>query len=325
MPVDLGVFGRQKTIVDQQQLQQAFELKKLAAARQAAGGPLPAPLQLANEFQKRIAVGDIEGANVLAQFAKTQDRGVELAADGSYQPAQGYPDAIGTIIAEKARQQQNAKNASDATYKPSIAEAEAAAKLRQNLKYAPLIETAKTDASGTVNDATVDPLIGQLREYNKNAFSMPYSGSTLGIARLNPNPDVQSKVTNTDLLNQARLDMAAPLAKQLGVNPTDKDFQASLDRIFNLNASQASREAQINALAQRIEQRRAARSTRQNNDVAVREMFDNGGDQPPIADSLPASLPPAIPQEKVMQIELRLKNAGYTPEQIREYKAAKGM
>lgn len=35
MPVDLGVFERQKTIVDQQQLQQAFELKKALAIQGA--------------------------------------------------------------------------------------------------------------------------------------------------------------------------------------------------------------------------------------------------------------------------------------------------
>jgi len=34
MPVDLGVFGRQKTIVDQQQLQDAFNLKKQLATQQ---------------------------------------------------------------------------------------------------------------------------------------------------------------------------------------------------------------------------------------------------------------------------------------------------
>jgi hypothetical protein len=49
--------------------------------------------------------------------------------------------------------------------------------------------------------------------------------------------------------------LAAPLAKQLGVNPTDKDFQASLDRIFDINASKSSRAAQIEALSNRIKSR----------------------------------------------------------------------
>jgi len=51
MAVDLGVFERQKTIVDQQQLQDAFNLKRALVLGQLnrlqSGGNLPAPLQLA--------------------------------------------------------------------------------------------------------------------------------------------------------------------------------------------------------------------------------------------------------------------------------------
>ena len=49
-------------------------------------------------------------------------------------------------------------------------------------------------------------------------------------------------------LRQLRLNLAAPLAKQLGVNPTDKDFENTLNQIFNENESKATRRAQINLL-----------------------------------------------------------------------------
>lgn len=69
-------------------------------------------------------------------------------------------------------------------------------------------------------------------------------------------PGTSAEEKSFDLLKQARIDLAAPLAKQLGVNPTDKDFQASLDRIFDMGTTQESRAAQIQELQNRINQRR---------------------------------------------------------------------
>jgi hypothetical protein len=37
-------------------------------------------------------------------------------------------------------------------------------------------------------------------------------------------------LANTEKFNANRIELASAVAKQLGVNPTDKDFQASLDR-----------------------------------------------------------------------------------------------
>jgi len=125
MPVDLSVFGRQKTIVDQRQLQAAFEFKKAAAAaamqQTAQGGNLPAPLQMANEYQKRMRMGDTEGANLIMQFAKTQGKGLQVFDDGSFGQIPGYAPAVAGIAGATAGAQQQAKGNVDLTMKPQIA------------------------------------------------------------------------------------------------------------------------------------------------------------------------------------------------------------
>lgn len=121
--------------------------------------------------------------------------------------------------------------------------------------------TAEQGAKSDVAASSTLPVLEQLRAYNKGSFEMPYAdiAPVRAYSRIFGSSEQQGKQTNIELLKQARTDLAAPLAKELGVNPTDKDFQASLERIFDSNASQASRDAQINALEQRILARKMAR------------------------------------------------------------------
>lgn len=128
-------------------------------------------------------------------------------------------------------------------------------------------EAAKKAASGmaeTQNKARDDvasynqtlPIVEQLKEWNKQSPQMAYSSIAQPIRRLIPGTSPEEAAV--DLMQQARIELAAPLAKQLGVNPTDKDFQASLDRIFDLNATQESRANQIAALEKIISSKRLA-------------------------------------------------------------------
>jgi len=99
-------------------------------------------------------------------------------------------------------------------------------------------------------DLNTLPILESMLQYNKGTINAPYAGSApveFGTRMLNP-----QAATNMDLLKQNRLELAAPLAKQLGVSPTDKDFQATLNRIFDENASKESRDAQINNLIRRV-------------------------------------------------------------------------
>jgi hypothetical protein len=74
MAVDLSVFGRQKSIVDQQQLQQAFEAKKQAQQLQALGtvAALQAQLNPSLSMKDQMAF-DIQRENLAAQRADRQE------------------------------------------------------------------------------------------------------------------------------------------------------------------------------------------------------------------------------------------------------------
>jgi hypothetical protein len=150
MPVDLTVFERQKSIIDQQQLQDAFELKKALAIQEAQskqeradreqqllnykmqetskGGNLPAPLQLANEYRRLLDAKDDVGAAQLLMFAKAADKGVVPNGAGGYAVAPGYAESVANIAAVKAGEQRQAQKNVDVTMNPLIAGGEALAK-----------------------------------------------------------------------------------------------------------------------------------------------------------------------------------------------------
>ncbi len=92
------------------------------------------------------------------------------------------------------------------------------------------------------------PLLKTLSDLNEGTIDAPYADAFQPALKMSGS----EKATKLDLMKQARLELAAPLAKQLGVNPTDKDFQASLDRIFDIKSSKPSRAAQIQALTARV-------------------------------------------------------------------------
>ncbi len=85
---------------------------------------------------------------------------------------------------------------------------------------------------------------------NDETVDAPYAGAMQPIMRAGSvvSPQAAQKSEAMDALMQQRTALAAPLAKQLGVNPTDKDFQSTLDRIFNANSTKEGRRQQIQAL-----------------------------------------------------------------------------
>ena len=107
-------------------------------------------------------------------------------------------------------------------------------------------EADRVDLISTNQNAV--PLLEDMLKFNRNTLDMPYAE----MLRLPTRMLASDQAENLDLMQQNRLELAAPLAKELGVNPTDKDFQASLDRIVDLNASRKSRESQLKNLLNRI-------------------------------------------------------------------------
>jgi hypothetical protein len=234
---------------------------QLARAKYAAsgGGESPAPVKIANQITQYLNAAKnaktpqekqqyIFQANLLAQSAKMYEKNTTAfgaGGDMSLNALPGYND----FVTSKSAADETGKKEVDLVMNPQIAGAEKAAELNA------VREGQKTDAD--LIDAQTLPIIDSLKGLNEKTFNAPYLETIQPAAKVTGIGKEQA--TATDLMRQARLDMAAPLAKQLGVNPTDRDFQATLDRIFDINASKDSRAAQINALEARIKAKAAAR------------------------------------------------------------------
>lgn len=263
MAVDLSVFDRIKSKQDYDREEEEFQIRKAALLAQKTGQD-PASVKLANEIAKARAAGDTQRINDLMISAKTFDKGVVTDQFGNPIAMAGYGDAVGSIAGTTKAYEANAQNASDLYYDPQTAGAEAKARLQQEGLYRPGIErdiaeekadaerSAKRQDEFDINEKTL-PLISDLRTLNDSSPKGAYSGKMQFIRRLYPGTSPEE--ASVDLMAQARLDMAAPLAKQLGVNPTDKDFQASLDRIFDMDATREVRAAQIDALEMKARRR----------------------------------------------------------------------
>lgn len=168
-PADTSVFTNRQNFGDLLRLQEEFARRQsdAAFARQAKqqeldikqqmlqsgllGGGLPAAIQIANEVQRRVSEGDVEGANLILQSAKVFDKGINpygspiqpqqpMAAGGGGQAntspmispgvIPGYGEAVGSIEATKRGMGRMAESNVDLAMKPQIQAAEEKAKLK---------------------------------------------------------------------------------------------------------------------------------------------------------------------------------------------------
>lgn len=67
------------------------------------GSNIPAPLQLANEYEKALKEGNSRRANNIATFSKAFDKGVFQNSDGSFVSSDGYGEALGDIRFEQKK------------------------------------------------------------------------------------------------------------------------------------------------------------------------------------------------------------------------------
>lgn len=190
MPIDASVFDKIKTFADYQQAEQAFQLRKQLAAQQLmklqSGGQKPAALQLADEYKRRVDSGDIKGAQLIAQFAKTADKGLIADENGNYQAAPGYGGAVGSIEGAKAGAKEQSKKNVDVIMDPQIAGGEANAKNNSELTYKPKIETAvktaETNTQKTIQAGNAMSTLDQIEATDENGRSLldKATGSTFG-------------------------------------------------------------------------------------------------------------------------------------------------
>lgn len=255
----MNPFTNLKTIDDFRRADEEFQLKKQAVEQNAklmqmkqqqmqSGGTLPSAIQIANKLGELRKAQDTQGINDLIMGGKLADRGLVQLDDGSYLPAEGYGAAIGSIGAQKKGMEQQAQKNVDLAMNPLISGADTSAKNQADINSIAPKEFEQKRVSADIGAKETMPIIGNLLQLNEGTIDSPYASAFQPFLKVGGS----DKATKLDLMKQARLEAAAPLAKQLGVNPTDKDFQASLDRIFDINATKESRAAQIAALGQRV-------------------------------------------------------------------------
>lgn len=142
----------------------------------------------------------------------------------------------------------------------------------KELEYGERLKFAIEKFDDFVTDSNSIPLIKQMIEDNRKTLDMPYAEMVQLPARF-----LDSDAADAlDQVNQTRLELAAPLAKALGVNPTDKDFQASLERIVNLNSTKKGREQQLKGLLKRIEQKHNLSSNAPTREQIIKELKRRG-------------------------------------------------
>lgn len=314
MPIDPNIFNNYKGFADYQRAEEEFQLKKQLANNMATklsnGSNLPAALQLANEYQKRISAGDIEGANLLAQFAKTVDRGVVTGPDGTYQAAPGYGPAIASIEGAKAGAGQNARNASDLGYKPKIKvatdTAESATKktIQANDTLSILDEIEAPDASGqSILDKATGSTLGAGIAAGKKVF---------GVSDQSTQANAALTVYGNRLVNNVPR-MEGPQSD------ADRDFYiAQAGKIADPMVPAPDKKAAIAAIRQ-LNQKYSG------NINNLDDLLNNYQPSPP-AQSSPVQPTPASPQtlyDKSNADFMAAKVA--TPEEIAAYKAARGI
>lgn len=332
---DLGVFQRGRTIEDFNRLNQEFALKKQAAQQKLLaaqnGSSLPAPLQLANEYQKRLASGDQEGANAIAAFAKTTDKGLTLGEDGNYHVMGGYAPAVAQIAGEKAGASQNAKNVSDAAYKPSIAGASA---------FQKALGTDRGEKSVALNDA--ESFLPQLEE---TAQTLSQLGKTATYTKAGVASDTFTRetggevgpgaVARAEYMAQVDNQVLPILRQTFGAQFTENEGKALRATLGDPNKSPTEKDAILKGFIEQKKatiqsMRRAAGvpnadgSTSLDSFLAVQDPIGQGGE--PVDNSNMQSNLPAAPVKapNLVTIEFNLKKKGYTPQQIKDYIKTKG-
>lgn len=374
---DLSVFGNIRTVGDFQRLNDEFEMKKQLAAlklqQSANGTDLPAPLQLANEYQKRIAMGDQAGADMITQFAKIYDKGVlppaatgtpsatpastlsltnqpipqapmsspesnaavldlygegnSTGANGAPAPTMqfalnsapapgartipGYAGAVSSISGAKAGAEEQAKKDVQLTMNPQIASAEERAKpaakalgeadaeLNERIARQPQLNKAVQGLSA----------LGQIATYTGTG---QISNALLRQAGMDV-PD--AAIARTEYISRIDNEILPLLRQTFGAQFTEREGTSLKATLGDPNKSPQEKDAVLRSFIQtKMETANSlARQTGRQEPYQAKDIADS-------VESIGTK-----PQGNALEIDFKLRKAGFTPEQIKEYKAAKGL
>jgi hypothetical protein len=280
---DLARAKLQRFGIDTSQFPEQFDTNIVSMARY--GGATPTAQLNALITQQRLALdagkatGDVTGfgygglrggiptPTITNQSGALTSKADQMTALFGGQEL-GEPPPAEAIYVQRPQMPQRSYGETDAAYnaRPDVIAAKKRAEIQTE--------------SAIAGEQALSP-IDQIKAINEKAFDAPYMDNLSKLARISPFEAQRQKAMQMDLLRQARTDLAAPLAKQLGVNPTDRDFQASLDRIFDISSSKESRAAQLMSLEQRIIDRMATNPYAEKKDQRLDFPEQNGNTPKP--------------------------------------------
>lgn len=322
-----GIVGTLKTIDDYKRADEEFQLRKQKAMQERQGTP-PAALQLANEYQKRVAAGDQKGADLLAQFAKTVDRGVVTSPDGGYMSAPGYDTLLADRKGLTSTADEKAKQIQKTMYEPAREEDIATRKADVELRYAAPITTAKKAAD--INAAQVGDLqkkadsanvMGSLTDKARTILKEgDATGSILGATgafgkRLVGTSDKSTRANAALDVIAGNLTSAVPRMEGPQSDADRAFYKEQAGKVNDKTLPLEDRLASLNAIDE-INAKYAGINTPQknalDNKVYPAEAAANK------ADAFAAS-------KKRVESAFQLKKKGFTQEQIDEYLTTKGL
>ncbi len=338
---DLSVFGRRKSLDDYMQLQQAFDLEKRKALsgiqadqEKLASGTVtndPAALRLANEYLAAKKSGDIERANAIEAFAKTREKNVMLTPDGQYVPLGGMPEALGQLKFGENYGGEQATQQVRSAYEPGRAEDIARRESEVSLETGPEIERRRALAKGSAETILEAGKKGQKAETvlsildDAEKLLPSATGSLAGTVR-----DVgKAAIGYSDEKTKANEQLRLYSGWLVSNVPRMEGPQSNFD-VQNYKQMAADLGNTMKPIGDRLAALQGLR------ELQGKYAVDSG--IPPIgADELNAPIPamndiPSPPNpmtipgtKEQMDIEFKLRQKGFTPEQISEYMRAKGL
>lgn len=151
-----------------------------AEAQYRAPTQAPAPLQVANAYLEAVQSGDLERANAIREFAKTQEKGTYTSPTGEISPLPGIENTLSAMSQAK----QTGQNISDLAYKPKISresavqteigkrQGEAAGNLVSLEAAMPKLEAVTQKLSALGKEATYTQA-GQLKDATMRQLGQP--------------------------------------------------------------------------------------------------------------------------------------------------------
>lgn len=336
--VDLSVYDKITTIDKERQknrdanLREDLAIGKLQNTSRSAN-KLPAALQLANEYEQRIQMGDVDGANNLAMFAKTQDKNIYRDAEGIIRERAGIGQALGSIGQQtKFGEQVGTQRAKD-IYEPqragNVAQAKIQAKstgeatnlLAELNANMPKLEGVKQRLSELGGKATYTTA-GKLRDSALRQMGMDMSEG--GIARA----EYISRVDNEVL----------PLLRQtFGAAFTEREGETLKKTLGDPDASPEEKDARLNAfIEQKVAQvqslqRQLGQSNQpltQENNLRASGLPDEYINQSDQIEDMSAQYSEPVTQPQKMtanDVYMQLRNKGYSDAQATSFIRQKGL